>query len=288
MGRIISVAIAVVLGLSMVLPAAAEDMTSDVTQGLKVEFTDAPAMTQNYEEGDINDAVQRMQPGDSVTFTIELANNNTPNMVVNYTPDQINHAIGQMQPGDSVTFAIALANTNEAATDWYMDNKVLQSLERTAGASLAEGGAYTYQLRYTGPGGERDLFNSDTVGGDDSGRRAAEEAGEGMEQATNALDEYFYLDTLPSGGTARVMLTVALDGETQGNAYQDTLARLQMSFGVRLTEPTQRIRRFHTVRTGDEEQVLVWSVVMLVCGVLALALAMWQYRRSRKERRQHG
>ena len=242
MGRIISVAIAVVLGLSMVLPAAAEDMTSDVTQGLKVEFTDAPAMTQNYEEGDINDAVQRMQPGDSVTFTIELA------------------------------------NSNAATTDWYMDNKVLQSLERTAGASLAEGGAYTYQLRYTGPGGERDLFNSDTVGGDDSGRRAAEEAGEGMEQATNALDEYFYLDTLPSGGTARVMLTVALDGETQGNAYQDTLARLQMSFGVRLTEPTQRIRRFHTVRT----------VVMLVCGVLALALAMWQYRRSRKERRQHG
>lgn len=253
MKRIISAAFAVALGLCVMLPAAAEDMSTEETRGMQVEF------------------------------------NNTPNMVVNYTPDQINHAIGQMQPGDSVTFAVALANTNEAATDWYMDNKVMRSLEKTVGADQAGGGAYTYQLTYSGPGGDRELFNSRTVGGDDgAGGSTSTEAGEGLEQATNALDDYFYLDTLASGDRANVILTVALDGETQGNAYQDTMAELELSFGVRLTEPTRRIRRFHTVRTGDEEQVLVWSLVMLVCGVAALALALWQYRRGRKERKQHG
>lgn len=31
-------------------------------------------------------------------------------------------------------------------------------------------------------------------------------------------------------------MTVALDGETQGNGYQDTLAKLQMNFAVEKVE----------------------------------------------------
>ena len=38
-----------------------------------------------------------------------------------------------------------------------------------------------------------------------------------------------------------ITLEVALDGETQGNSYQDTLADLQMNFAVELRDdlPTQ-------------------------------------------------
>ena len=75
------------------------------------------------------------------------------------------------------------------------------------------------------------LYSSETVGGEDTA------GGEGLHQATGALEDYFYLGRLESGEEGRVLLTVELEGETQGNDYQDTLARLQMNFAVEEVEP---------------------------------------------------
>ena len=43
------------------------------------------------------------------------------------------------------------------------------------------------------------------------------------------------LDTLAKGDKGRITLEVELDGETQGNDYQNTLADLQMNFAVELS-----------------------------------------------------
>ena len=43
---------------------------------------------------------------------------------------------------------------------------------------------------------------------------------------------FFSLDTLEPGENGTVNLTVGLDGESQGNIYQDTLAKLMMNFAV--------------------------------------------------------
>ncbi len=206
-----------------------------------------------------------------VTFTPDTKMN------VTYEPNAISDAVRDMQPGDSVTMTVTLKNEHPDSTDWYMSNEVLKTLENTAGATQAANGAYTYILTYTDPdGNEEELYNSNRVGGTTSSRVLADV---GLKAATNSLDEFFYLDTYTTGQQAKVSLYVALDGESQGNVYQDTLAQLQMNFGVELTQTPRREIRYHTVRTGDEEKVLLWS------GAAALALAIYQYRRDRRERK---
>lgn len=157
-----------------------------------------------------------------VTFTGDTV------LEANFTGADISDAVTDMQPGDDITFHMTLGNEYKDPVNYYMLNEVLYSLEDRSANSATGGGAYTYELVYTGPDGEENvLFSSDTVGGEDIGA-----AGEGLHEATNAMDEFFYLDTMTTGQTGTIRLSVALDGETQGNDYQNTLADLQMTFAV--------------------------------------------------------
>ena len=186
----------------------------------------------------------------------------------NFTSGTIQDAINEMQPGDTVTLEVILKNASSEETDWYMSNKTLESFEDS---SKAAGGAYTYVLTYAGSSGVTELYNSDTVGGDDT------TAGVGLHEATNALeDEMFYLDTLKQGVSAKVILKVTLDGETQRNNYQSTQAQLQLDFGVEPKE-TKKV-----VKTGDTFNFVPYVVVIGVAGMAILGLATWRVFRLRK------
>jgi len=221
----------------------------------------------------------------------------------------VNDAVYGLQPGDNVIISMRLENENEVSTDWYMTNKVLSSLEDSrAGAS---GGAYTYILTYTDHlGNVEALFSSDTVGGESNG-----EGGVGLHGATSALEDYFYLDTLERGQSGVVTLEVALDGETQGNGYQNTLADLQMNFAVELGRTAQHINqnvevtiheettqtpppeledmgdsdvplseRTTIVKTGDETELAPFIVAAGASGFLLLLLALFSLEERRRER----
>ena len=209
--------------------------------------------------------------------------------------------ISGMQPGDETVIILELSNRNSSATDWYMTNKILSSLEDSVEG--ASGGAYTYRLTYTGPDGAKtELFNSDTVGGEDSS------AGEGLHGVSGALADYFYLGTLLSGQKGKVELTVALDGETQGNSYQDTLADLTMDFAVELSatggdgnpgsggDPGgsgdgngngggSGGSSTRVVKTGDETNLGLLAGLAGVSGVLFLGLAFFG-RSQRKQQKE--
>lgn len=205
-----------------------------------------------------------------VTFT----QNNE--MESNFKSADLDDVIYGMQPGDNAVITLSLTNGNAASTDWYMTNKVLSSLEDSVG--VASGGAYTYHLRYTNPQGEETtLFSSDTVGGDTVGA-----AGEGLHEATNALQDYFYLDTLTTGQSGKITLEVALDGETQGNSYQDTLADLQMNFAVELREGGSTSRA-KPVKTGDESHGLLAIILAAVMGCILLVLGVYSHRRRKRD-----
>jgi len=213
-------------------------------------------------------------------------------MESNFESHQIQEEIYNIQPGDSVIFEVELNNKADIATDWYMTNEVLRTLEESN--QCAEGGAYTYILTYVDPEGtENILYTSEVVGGEEN--TALE--GEGLHQATNNLEEFFFLDRLEAGEGGYVSLYVMLDGETQGNDYQDTLARLQVNFAVEkvLTETiTNHITVTETkvitnvitnvVKTGDESPIMLLSVLALVCGMALLALALISMKRNRREK----
>lgn len=223
----------------------------------------------------------------NVSFTSE----NT--LSADYTNAEMNDAVYNLQPGDDITISLNLKNDNPSAANWYMTNEVLQALEETTGSS-ASGGAYEYELIYTGPDGSQEiLFTSDTVGGENSGSRV------GLKAATSGLEDYLYLDTIAPGQQGLITLRVALDGETEGNSYQNTLASLQMNFAVDTTTeynetitevvdgspaPENPSTRTGIVRTSDESNMLPLVIAAAVSGLLLLLLAILGVRERRKQK----
>ena len=231
-------------------------------------------------------------------------------MESNFQSSALSDAVYALQPGDSVMLTLALVNRDSQETDWYMTNEVLSSLEDSQ--SAANGGAYAYRLAYTNSQGEETvLYSSENVGGEKEGN-----AGEGLHEVTDNLDEFFYLDRLEAGSSGMVTPKVVLDGETQGNTYQNTLASLQMNFAVEKAgipdnpggsgkpdtpdspggsgggNPPRTsgagAYTLHSVKTGDPSNMLLWSAIALGSGAALFALAAWYMKKEKggKERGQ--
>ncbi|XCP85589.1 hypothetical protein ABXS75_01945 [Roseburia hominis] len=248
--------IAMLLAFLMV-PASvsAEDIVS--TQDNWVEFTKDHKMTDNFKATGITD-----------------------------------EAKNDLQPGDTMTFQVNLKNSSSDKTAWYMRNEVLQTLESQQ--SIAEGGAYTYVLTYIGPKETRVLYDSEAVGGsEESGEGSVVDGNKGLEQATVALDdeEYIYLDTLEAGAKAQMTLKIGLDGETQGNDYQDTLARVELGFAVELVDTpatpdnpdTPNRNVITTPKTGDTSHVMLFSIMALVAGIVCIVLVFLRLKKRSEE-----
>ncbi len=217
---------------------------------------------------------------------------NGENIESNFTSANIGDEVNAMQPGDSVEFTITLKNGYDGQTDWYMENKVLETLEDAGDAS---GGAYYYLLTYTDTAGETTtLYSSEKFGGD--GRIG----GVGLHGATTSLDDYFYLDRMGNGDTGAVKLKVALDGETLVNNYQNTAARLQMDFAVELVQSDRQTvgepgdsgnpgdsdssgSRGRPVKTGDETRIMLYIWIMFISGFVCLLIGVGMARRRQEE-----
>lgn len=209
-----------------------------------------------------------------------LVNFNGSKIESNFASDELADDMTNVQPGDSITFQVNLSNGSSEETDWYMTNEVLQTLEDSNNS--AEGGAYTYILTYiNGAGEETVLYSSELVGGEEN---AALE-GEGLHQATNSLKDYFYLDTLKKDEKGTVTLYVEIEGETTGVDYQETLARLKMNFAV---EKVAQGKVITAVQTGDPANLMLFSIVFLVSGIVLLILAVSIMKNRRQKGEQKG
>ncbi len=194
-----------------------------------------------------------------------------------------------VQPGDSITLKVQIQNSDSGSTDWYMTNEAVQSLEDAA--EVAKGGAYSYRLAYTGPDGkEVEIYNSDDVGGENSTGKL-----EGLHQATNTLNDYFYLDRLEAGKSGTVSLRIKVEGETQNNDYQKTLAKIRMTFAVeKVTASVVKHTpgKVHTetkmitnrVQTGDTAPILLLCLLALISGLVLLIVAVKSAKKKKKSK----
>ena len=214
----------------------------------------------------------------------------------NFTSSAFAEEISGLEPGDTIRIQIAVKNSSKKGTDWYMSNEVLESLED---ASPAAGGAYQYELSYQGSGETKVLYSSTSVGGENvSG------AGEGLHEASDSLEQFFYLDHLSGGKEGTITLVVGLNGETQVASYQNTLARLRLNFAVEETAgnggggggsssgggneggsptPGSAVYSPGAVQTGDPGGMAFWSALALLSGLLLLVCAVVSMRRERRE-----
>ncbi len=206
--------------------------------------------------------------------------------VSNFNSGDIDDVIYNMQPGDSVRFTIDLINDSEDRTLWYMRNEVLTSLEETQNS--ASGGAYTYRLTFVDNDGVRyDLFSSDDVGGEKN-----QIAGPGLHEATLSTEDWFYLAALDGGQKGAVMLTVSLDGETQGNGYQDTFAHLKMNFAVELEDGDVPLGPPPGTppgpQTGEDISTMPYILVGFIGGVGLLIFGFVSLNKLKKKEQEQG
>lgn len=232
----------------------------------------------------------------------------------NFSSRSMAEEISGLQPGDSVELNIAVVNASDRGADWYMSNEVLQSLEDK---SPAKGGAYRYELTYKGSGNPMVIYSSNQVGGESSTK--------GLHEAANSLEKFFYLDYLDKGEKGNITLRVSLDEETQGNDYQNTLARLQLNFAVEgradgsgggggsggsngnngsgsngnssvnngsssgggslRTPGPAAVYTVRAVRTGDTGDIVLWSVIAMVSGLALAVVALICQKKSREEQK---
>lgn len=193
----------------------------------------------------------------------------------NFTSSDIDRIMDAMEPGDTAVFTVTIIQEYAQSAAWYLSNEILYSLEDRSDA--ASGGAYEYLLTYTPTGGtEKILYSSETIGGEGSEKVPD---GEGLHGADTALKNFFYLDELSSGKSGKVTVRLTLDGESQGNSYQNTKADVQLRFAaeIRKADGSTVI-----VDTGEKPDLWIWSGVMLVSGGLLLFLLL----RGRKKRRE--
>ncbi len=213
-------------------------------------------------------------------------------MHTNFNAKTFGRVIRNMQPGDDVTFKVVYKNNAPETTEWYMENEVEKTLEQTSqkakkvsGTGIAEEGGYKYELINYGNNGKEVLFNSDglTLGG----REKPMKNREGLEEATNALEDWFHIQTLKSGQDGYLILKIAFEGETEVNDYMDTDGIVNMRFAVELqpdggnnNPPPKR------VDTGDYTNVTMWVAIMMAAAVLFLIFAIFSIKRDRKDRKE--
>lgn len=203
---------------------------------------------------------------------------------LNSNLSDIQQAINNMQPGDKVTYKVTLKNTGSTDTDFWMSNEIIRSFEDNGRAS---DGAYTYYLAYTGPDGTEVFYNSAKVGGLDA--NGLHDVPDGVDSQN--LDEDFFLGKLSKGQTGTVELIIMLDGETQGNSYQQANAILQLKFGVeeRTTTTvtktenktiTKTVTEPSDVKTGDDFNLMPLYIAALACGVLLVVVATGRRKKA--------
>ena len=194
-------------------------------------------------------------------------------LVSNFSSSSLADEARGLQPGDDITFTITLINTSGKTADWYVLNEIVNSLEDTQ--KKAAGGAYSYLLTYAPSAGTPvTIFDSKKVGGE-----LKENEPEGLHVVDTALKNYIALETMRTGKSGVVTLKVSLDGETQGNSYQDSIADLRLRFAVEVT-PTGKI-----IKTGDESiKLSPFYIGMAVTGVLFLALAVDGFLQRKRQR----
>ena len=223
-------------------------------------------------------AMSSVSFGESHSFT-EKCKYNGEDIVSDFNSDEFAAQIKNMEPGDELEYTITYTNGTSETTEWYMRNKVLETLEQKK--DPAENGGYTYILRNVGPGGkETTLFDNSEVGGEAKVANL-----EGLKQATNATGQYFFIQKLTAGQSGKTLLHVEFDGETEVNDYMDTDGGLMLAYAVEKdgTKTKTIERKTGTpVKTGDEGGFKMYYILAVAAAVV-LILCIFSWRRDRRK-----
>lgn len=322
--RIISLFLTAIVIFAAALPVHAETLEGD--PNWKVTFTSDAKMVNNFKTSSFADELSKMQPGDDAVFTIRVSNENG-NGTDWYMANEVVESMedNSVANGGAYTYRLTYTAPDGRETVIYDSERVggIEGSEEETGeenGGSTEGGDEPQNpLNPDEPGSDKKegaLQQKDNPAGDDeetdgsgiSGNDVSGDDLRGLHEATSSLKVYFLLGTLERGQSGQVTLNVGLDGETQGNSYQDTLANLTMNFAVErhpdipsgghrryvtVERPNtelvytyledEDVARAGTVRTSDDNKVLFFTLLTLTTGMVLLLLSLYCRKAAGKE-----
>ena len=224
--------------------------------------------------------------------------------------------ITSVMPGDTVVFQVNYKNNSSATTDFYLSTDVIASLEeKNADGSSANisGGAYSYKISYILNGNTNVLYDSETVGGDNTTVVGLQQVQGGLKNGENA---FMSVGSLASQASGTVVIEIKLDGNSQDNDYMQKLAQLDVRFGaekqtspenvvvntsetkrvvytipggtqvVVLEEPAVPLANTNTLgspQTGDSIIPIIVCSMMLLIGLLLVISYFWISKNNREK-----
>mgnify|MGYP002511493781 CR=1 FL=1 len=238
------------------------------------------------------------------------------------TAGSVNDMISTMQPGDEVTVSVKLTNENSDTTDWYMKNTITRSMED----AQATGGAYSYNLVYDDfSGTPLVLYSSESVGGDNNqglndvdsrikddyfylGSIAGGQSGtvrltvglDGETQGNSYMDKVanltmnFAVERQPQGtadgdGDTRVRTVRREVGGNQviyvDDAAGQAAARRTVYIG---DEGVPLAGNRNIVRTSDEMNLFPYVLAACISGSMLLFFALFTFAGRKKEEEEGG
>ncbi len=210
-------------------------------------------------------------PGGSVEWDGSKLNSNL---------SSLNDTIGEMQPGDTVTYTVQLSNNGSKDADFWMSNTILQSFEDNGKAS---DGAYTYYLAFEGPNGTEVFYNSAAVGGDDStGLKEVPESLEDAfllgtlgKGDSGTVTVYVALDGETQGNTyQKALAELQLVFGVEDRTTTKTTKTITKTKTVTVPGETK------VVRTGDDFNMAPIYIAVIAAGVILLVVATGRRRKT--------
>jgi hypothetical protein len=203
-------------------------------------------------------------------------------------------ALQDMQPGDSVHLTVALKNSASSTMNFYMTNEVIRSLEDGNDAS---GGAYTYQLTYLDPQGKKNVIYDSSLTGDaglhqiDNGKNSYYYLDELSQGASGTVDLTITLDGETQGNSyqgalAQMQMNFAVEqAVTTGGSSSSSSHHHHSSGSSSSTETTiPQILATLVPQTGDTAHLLLLSLLALISGGVLLFWGVIWIRRDRRNR----
>lgn len=183
-----------------------------------------------------------------------------------------------IRPGETKTMTLSLSNEYSEEMKFYMSAEILDNIAESGDKKAV----YDFSIAKNG-----DTFFATVIGGEEKYNVST-----GKEYLTE--DNNILLDTLKKGQSDDVSITLALDGDSAKNSYQNQEGEIQLVFSVETPEapPTvvEKVVKYvkgatntviKTVKTGD---VLPIGII-IAAGVSLLAIIVVIVKR-RKEKRE--
>lgn len=202
----------------------------------------------------------------------------------NYDVTDFGDAFDNMLPSETRTQEILLKNADQRAIDFYMSAQVLKSLQEIG----ADNAFYHVSLDLVQNGISTRIYGDGqelvTVGGSNNGAR-------GLKELDDSLDTYYLLAVMKAGETAKLQLTVELDGESGDNVYMARDGKIQFDFRVQYDDPkapevitvkgdpvVHVVKKVQTiyrgVKTGDQAPIAIFVGALVFAAILILLVLL--------------